>query len=85
MAERAAERVRRAIKSISVHLDPKSNQPPIHVSASVGVAGTDLTRVRCATELYEAADRALLSAKRRGKDRVEITQDLKPYLRKIQG
>lgn len=63
----ASERMRSAVARIRLH--PNEGGNPIRVAASVGCASTEDVGLVEADELYSAADAALYSAKRAGRDR----------------
>jgi two-component system, cell cycle response regulator len=63
----AAERIRRAVQDTSLAIEGISE--PIRVTASVGVASTDQIGTPDPDALFTAADRALLEAKRGGRNR----------------
>ncbi len=65
----AAERVRRHVAAHPVEL-PQS-QPPLHVTASIGVAAWS-PHMGDAEALFQAAGRALLQARQLGRDRVVL-------------
>ncbi|HSJ44690.1 MAG TPA: sensor domain-containing diguanylate cyclase, partial [Euzebyales bacterium] len=65
-AERAYRMLRRSMRAVSAR---RVDLPPLSISAGVAVAPFDGTT---ADALFGEADRALLSAKRHGKNRVEL-------------
>ena len=65
-AERAARMLRRALRAVTAR---RVDLPPLSISAGVAVAPFDGT---VADALFGEADRALLSAKRHGKNRIEL-------------
>lgn len=69
-AGRIAERLRRAVAEVPFLV---SQEHSLHVTCSLGVATLDDSR--SALELIDAADRALLHAKRTGKNRVVASDD----------
>ncbi|MCX6374358.1 MAG: GGDEF domain-containing protein, partial [Actinobacteria bacterium] len=66
-----AERIRRAVAEVELPLPLTSDGLPAHITASVGVATLPAHAVD-ADDLVNKADRALYTAKQRGKDRVEV-------------
>lgn len=70
-AHEAAERIRHAIGAMSFTIPSKNGQEEetISVTASAGVASTSRLRGVSAKQLFMAADEALYTAKRQGRDR----------------
>jgi diguanylate cyclase (GGDEF)-like protein len=66
---RIAERLRESVKNLRIDTE----QGPIHIAASVGVA--QLTNEATLGELLRKADKALYEAKRAGRDRVILRDD----------
>ena len=64
-----AERFR---KAVSEHVFCKERDEPLSITLSQGVASFPLEGVRTATQLLDAGDRALLEAKRTGRDRIVV-------------
>ena len=67
-----AERIRTRVESATVPVEGT----PIHVTASIGIAGIDAgtaDAVLTANALIDRADRALYTAKHRGRNRVEMS------------
>ena len=70
MPDATADQARRAMQHVSRLIrDDHGGLPALSVSAGIAVAPAN---GRTADELFREADRALLDAKRRGKDRVEL-------------
>ncbi|MGB8713907.1 MAG: diguanylate cyclase [Onishia taeanensis] len=66
-ARRVAERLRRAVESFSLPMDP---EPPLSVTISLGL--TQGRQDDDAASLYQRADHALYMAKHRGRNRIEV-------------
>ena len=71
-AAQHAEVIRTYVESLNMAHAPKAVHP--HVTLSIGVASFDKERLNDAKSLLEAADRALYTAKREGRNRVVVGQ-----------
>ena len=76
-ARRVAERIRAAVEEHTFVVDPEDDAPPIglHITVSAGVAGLPENAESLAA-LVEVADRALYEAKRGGRNRVVVAEEL---------
>jgi diguanylate cyclase (GGDEF)-like protein len=74
-AEKIAERFRSAVAEHVFMVDPEDDEPPIplHLTASVGVAGLRES-AESLERLVEVADRALYEAKHEGRNRVVVAE-----------
>ena len=63
-----AERLRQLIGNVPIDID----DGPITVTASIGVAASDISGVETTYELINQADKALYAAKKNGRNRVEV-------------
>ncbi len=68
----AAERIRRRVESWSAERDGSAGEPPLTISVGVSTFASDWPG--SAEELIEQADRALYTAKRGGRHRVETAR-----------
>ncbi len=68
----AAERIRRRVESWSAERDGSAGEPPLTISVGVSTFASDWPG--SAEELIEQADRALYTAKRGGRNRVETAR-----------
>lgn len=72
-AKMVAERIRKAIHDS--YFDVSGNQPPIHVTVSIGVA-TSPYDATDTNELIELADKALYYSKETGKNKVSVWSEI---------
>lgn len=68
------EKLRRAVEVHEFRLaaEPALNQPPVHLTISIGVASTPVEENQDEVELLSRADQALYEAKRTGRNRVVL-------------